>query len=111
MALLTPDRIKELIHSRPRTADPEKLQRAKTMDCGGKASGKRSAENAEIEHIGKICEACVAESDKPEWDAEHPDFNPRDDCEFLKCSGCARRRAIREGRAACRIGRFNPLVK
>lgn len=67
---------------------------------------KLDAENAEIERIGKICEACCKEADKPEWDAEHPDFFPRDDCEFLKCSACARRKAIREGKALCPLGRW-----
>lgn len=73
------------------------------------AKEKQEQENAKINEIGRICEACVAEADKPEWDKEHPDFSPRDDCEFLKCSGCARRRAIRDGRAVCWLGRFISL--
>jgi hypothetical protein len=68
---------------------------------------KLDSENAEIERISKICEACCEESDKPKWDEAHPDFSPRDDCEFLKCSTCARRRAIREGEAVCRLGKFS----
>jgi hypothetical protein len=109
MDVLTPNRIKELIQSRPRTVDPEKLRKAKTTNCVGKTNSinvKINSENAEIERIGKICEACVAESDKPEWDVEHPDFSPRDDCEFLKCSTCARRRAIREGKGVCPLNHF-----
>jgi hypothetical protein len=108
MALLTASRIGELSRSRPITTDPEILRKIRTAKKrGGKTDPKQDAENAEISRISKLCEACVEEADNPEWDTKHPDFSPREDCEFLKCSTCARRRAIREGTAVCGLGKFS----
>jgi len=71
-----------------------------------KYQAEQEKQNAEIKRIGTLCETCVAESDRPEWDEDHPDFFPQDDCEFLKSSACSRKRKIREGTAICPLERW-----